>query len=205
MVGFMISPILWKHISRNSKSGLSAGRCQTPALRLIYDNQKDIDESPGRKVYETTGYFTNKNLDFKLNFHHLNEDTMGVFLEESASFDHQYDVSTPKKVSKKQPNPFTTSTLQQKASNELHFSPKQTMTLAQKLYENGYITYMRTDSRAYSKEFIHTAKNYIENTYGEDYVLSTIYHLSAMQGVQKRKRRKIVRHKKHMKRFVRQI
>ena len=58
LVGFTLSPILWKYISRNTKASLSAGRCQTPALRLVYDNQRDIDNSPGKKVYDTTGYFT---------------------------------------------------------------------------------------------------------------------------------------------------
>ena len=178
IVGFTISPILWKHISRKSKNGLSAGRCQTPALRLIYDNQKDIDESPGRKAYDTIGYFTKKNLEFKLNFHYTTEDEMEVFLEESVNFDHIFDVSKPRKTTKKQPQPFTTSTLQQKASNELHFSPKQTMRLAQKLYENGYITYMRTDSKLYSKEFITKASAYIKKTYGDPYILSNIQQLA---------------------------
>ena len=178
IVGFTISPILWKHISRNSKAGLSAGRCQTPALRLIYDNQKTIDESPGKKAYETTAYFTKKNLDFKLNHNYLDEDTMGIFLEKSVDFDHIYNVSQPKTVNKRQPMPFTTSTLQQKSSNELHYSPKQTMSLAQKLYENGYITYMRTDSKQYSKDFISKASAYIKKTYGNNYILSTINHLA---------------------------
>ena len=62
LIGFKISPVLWKKIS--VKSGLSAGRCQTPALRLIYENQKEIDNSPGTKVYTTTGYFTSKNIPF---------------------------------------------------------------------------------------------------------------------------------------------
>ena len=79
LVGFTISPILWANISR--KSGLSAGRCQTPALRLIYDNQQEINNAPGRIAYDTTGYFTDKNLDFKLNHHHENEVVMGDFLE----------------------------------------------------------------------------------------------------------------------------
>ena len=58
LVGYKLSPILWKHISRNNKTGLSAGRCQTPAVRLVYDNQCEINKSPGTKVYNTTGYFT---------------------------------------------------------------------------------------------------------------------------------------------------
>ena len=62
LVGFTISPILWQNISR--KSGLSAGRCQTPALRLVYDNENEIKKSPGRIAYDTTGYFTKKNLPF---------------------------------------------------------------------------------------------------------------------------------------------
>lgn len=68
------------------------------------------------------------------------------------------------------PEPFTTSILQQKASNELHMSPKETMKHAQKLYEGGYITYMRTDSKFYSPEFIEQAKNYIENEWGNEYI-----------------------------------
>ena len=60
LVGFTISPILWKHISRNTKESLSAGRCQTPALRLVYEQQKLINESPGRKVYDTIGIFTKR-------------------------------------------------------------------------------------------------------------------------------------------------
>ena len=66
IVGFQISPTLWSAISKNNKSGLSAGRCQTPALRLIYDNYLEIKESPGTKVYNTTGYFTNANIAFDL-------------------------------------------------------------------------------------------------------------------------------------------
>ena len=79
-----------------------------------------------------------------------------------------------KKTTKKQPQPFTTSTLQQKASNEFHYSPKQTMKLAQKLYEKGYITYMRTDSKAYSKEFVEKAKEYITEKFSEKHILNTI-------------------------------
>ena len=86
---------------------------------------------------------------------------MEIFLEESKTFAHSYKIEKPKKVVKRQPIPFTTSGLQQKASNMLHFSPKQTMSVAQKLYEGGYITYMRTDSKTYSIDFIKKAMSYI--------------------------------------------
>ena len=178
MVGFTISPILWKHVSRNTKSKLSAGRCQTPALRLIYENQKEIDKNPGEKVYETVGNFTKKNIDFKLNTHFKEEDETAEFLEESCEFNHTFRKTAEKIVSKKQPTPLTTSSLQQRASNELHFSPKQTMKLAQTLYENGYITYMRTDSTTYSKDFIKTAKSFIKEKYGNEYLLKEIDTLS---------------------------
>jgi DNA topoisomerase-1 len=177
LVGYTISPILWKHISRNTKGSLSAGRCQTPALRLVYEQQKLINSSPGKKVYETTGLFTNKNLSFVLNYNYNSENEMEKFLEESVNFEHKYSVTNPKVVKKNPPIPFTTSTLQQKASNEYNFSPKQTMRLAQTLYENGLITYMRTDSMKYSKEFVKTAKKYIKSQYGNGYVTKNLEKL----------------------------
>ena len=170
LVGYTISPILWKNIPR--KKGLSAGRCQTPAVRLIYDNQMEINKSSGEKVYSTVGTF--HNLDFKLNYDYRKEEEMMDFLEESVNHDHKFKCSKPKKTMKKQPQPFTTSTIQQKASNEFHYSPKQTMKLAQKLYEKGYITYMRTDSKAYSKEFVEKAKKYIIDKFSSTHILKTI-------------------------------
>ncbi len=190
LVGFTISPILWKHISRNTKGSLSAGRCQTPALRLVYEQQKLINESPGRKVYDTTGIFTKKNISFTLNYNHDDEDKMAEFLEESANFEHKYSVSKPRVTTKNPPIPFTTSALQQKASNEFNFSPKQTMRLAQTLYENGHITYMRTDSKKYSKEFVNTAKKYIKKEYGEDYVSNNLTKLVNNEGGEKKKKKK---------------
>ena len=185
LVGFTISPILWTNISR--KGGLSAGRCQTPALRLIYDNYKEIESTPGRIAYDTTGDFAiaSNNLDFKLNYHHENEIKMEEFLEKSVEWEHVYSSNTPVSKEKKQPLPFTTSTLQQKSSNILHFSPKRTMTTAQKLYEQGYITYMRTDSRTYSKDFIISAKSFIESKWSEDYVNDNIFSLSQRGGTKK--------------------
>ena len=173
LVGYIISPKLWEHISRTQK-GLSAGRCQTPALRLVYENQLEIEKSPGKKVYNITGYFTSNNYPFILNFSYDKEDDVKLFLENSINFQHILSIDSIKESVRKAPNPFTTSSLQQAANNELHISPKETMSICQKLYENGYITYMRTDSKIYSKDFVNTTLKYIENKYGEKYIISNI-------------------------------
>lgn len=171
IVGFKVTPILWKYITRNAENSLSAGRCQTPALKLIYDNQQEIDQNPSTKIYHVIGYFTNKNIPFELNKPIEDKnDTIIDFLNHSIDFSHIYSCSNPTKGYKTQPEPFTTSRLQQVASNELHYSPKETMKLCQTLYESGYITYMRTDSKTYSETFIHTAKKYIIKEYGDTYL-----------------------------------
>ena len=181
IVGYKLSPVLWQKISHTTKAGLSAGRCQTPALRLVYDNQKLIDVSPGKKVYQTTGYFTSKNLAFTLNHNHDSEESITNFLEESVDYDHRYDYGNPRNVTKQPPAPYTTSTLQQSASNELRLSPKDTMRLCQTLYEGGYITYMRTDSKTYSKDFVVEAFKLITSMFGEDYVTNDISKLTDRQ------------------------
>jgi DNA topoisomerase-1 len=178
LVGFKITPMLWKFISQNSEKSLSAGRCQTPALRLVYDNQKEIDNAENRKVFNTIGYFTNMNLPFELNHQFEEEDEMVNFLDKTADHAHIYVCSQPTKVYKQPPEPFTTSRLQQVASNECHFSPKETMKLCQALYEGGYITYMRTDSKKYSGDFIESAKKYIQQTYEAKYISENIDFLS---------------------------
>ena len=178
LVGFRVSPVLWDKISHKTKSALSAGRCQTPALRLVYDNKKDIEASPGRKVYNTTGYFTSKHLPFALSKNHEGEEAMGQFLEDSASFEHKYSCGKIRHITKNPPIPFTTSGLQQTASNELRISPKATMEACQKLYEGGYITYMRTDSTTYSKEFLAEARQFITDKYTADDVSPTLDSLS---------------------------
>lgn len=174
-VGFHISPLLWKYIAYNSKNALSAGRCQTPALRLLYDNEKEIRKNPGTKVYKITGYFTNQCIPFELNqdIPTANQDEPVLdFLEYSANNanNHIYTRTNPERTFKTPPSPFTTSRLQQVSSNELHVSPKETMKICQKLYEAGFITYMRTDSNKYSGEFIETAKEYILQKYDEKYL-----------------------------------
>uniref|UniRef100_A0A6C0IGG8 DNA topoisomerase n=1 Tax=viral metagenome TaxID=1070528 RepID=A0A6C0IGG8_9ZZZZ len=177
IVGFKVTPALWKFVSRNTEHSLSAGRCQTPALRVIYDNQNDINNSPGKQIYNTAGYFTNKNIPFILNKNYETEEEIVDFLEGATTFDHIYTCSQPTKSFRSQPEPFTTSKIQQTASNELHYSPKDTMKICQKLYEAGYITYMRTDSKKYSKEFIDSATSYIKHFYNENYINEKINDL----------------------------
>ena len=103
---------------------------------------------------------------------------MTTFLENTLNFDHIYVCNPIKNSIKNPPTPFTTSAIQQAASNEFSISPKETMSICQKLYEGGYITYMRTDSTTYSKEFIDTAKTFIGRKYGDDYVSEIIDTLS---------------------------
>ena len=169
LVGFTISPILWKHIDVTTKVALSAGRCQTPALRLVYDNQISIEQSPGEGSFVVVGHFTSKNLDFSLNSSFVKESDAVAFLEASKTFEHELTVSPAAVVQKEPPQPFNTSTLQQKASSELRLSPKRTMELCQSLYENGHITYMRTDAQTYAAEFVTAAEKYITLAYGVAY------------------------------------
>lgn len=187
LVGFKVSPILWKNIS--GKSGLSAGRCQSTALRLVYDNYKQTNKQTGKQVYNTYGGFCISNanskindapipkISFQLTVQIKNSEMIEEFLEESVFFTHNITNKETKNVIKQSPIPLTTSRLQQKASNDLGYSPKQTMRCAQRLYENGYITYMRTDSIKYSIEFVKKSKNFIIDQYGEPYVSNTIFAL----------------------------
>ncbi len=177
LVGFTISPILWNCVSKTHDTSLSAGRCQTPALRLVYENYLDIKQSTGKLVYNTSAYFTSLNLLFDLNKQFNQEQQVEDFLESCKTWDFIYSVTAPKKNIKKAPEPLTTSTLQQLASNELHMSPKETMKYAQQLYESGYITYMRTDSKKYSQEFIDNVIKFIKSTHGEQYISQTINNL----------------------------
>ena len=180
LVGFKITPTLWNHVrvrvagSRSgsgsgSGSALSAGRCQTPALRLIYDNQCAIDAAEGRVVFETAGYFTKLNLKYELTKGHDAAEACSAFLLASAAFEHVMRAPETRGFVKAAPLPLTTCALHQQASNELNFSPADTMLACQHLYEGGYITYPRTDSRAYSAPFLEHARAYITEKWGEKY------------------------------------
>jgi len=171
LVGFKITPILWKFITNKSKNSLSAGRCQTPALKIIYDNYKEIINNPGKKVYNTTGYFTKLCIPFELNNQFECEDNVINFLEYSINFNHIFTCDLPpKQILNKSPEPFITSKLQQSASSLLNISPKETMQICQGLYEDGLITYMRTDSKKYSHYFIEKTTSFILQNYEEKYI-----------------------------------
>ena len=175
LVGYKISPCLWTHISRNQ--GLSAGRCQTPALHLIYENQKKIESQEPEKVFLLHGLFTSKNILFQCNHSMTTKEEILGFMIKSQTYKYTIHCGATKQVKKVPPNPFITSSLQQYASSYAHCSPKETMSLCQKLYEAGYITYMRTDCPKYSKEFVDDGLEYIDKTYGMEYkrtLLNTI-------------------------------
>lgn len=169
IVGYRISPFLWKYLYNDKTNSLSAGRCQTPALNLIYENEKKQSEEIEEK-YKTSGVFTPKNIEFSLNKDFTNKKDVEDFLQSSISFNHILSIDEPKNSEKTSPIPFQTSKLLQTANNVLHYSPKQTMDICQKLYQNGYITYMRTESTKYSQAFIEKASEYIKNKFDEKYI-----------------------------------
>jgi DNA topoisomerase-1 len=172
IIGFKISPVLWKHVFRNSENSLSAGRCQTPALRLVYDKFNDDKIREIKKVYKVTASFFSYNggILFDLNHSFERIEEIEDFL--SKSINHKYILSLEKKEnkSKNSPKPFNTSNLLQRVSSQLQYSPKETMTLCQQLYQDGHITYMRTDSMQYSGVFLEEASDFIINKYGDKFL-----------------------------------
>ena len=171
LVGFELSPVLWRKI----KQGLSAGRVQSVAVRLIVEREREIKDFNINSFYKVSTYFSNNNLKiFKAEStsrFEKKEDVL-IFLENLSTSNFSISSLTKKPAKKSPAAPFTTSTLQQEASRKLGFSVSQTMSVAQKLYEYGNITYMRTDSTTISKEAIDAAKNQIISSYGEEYFCS---------------------------------
>ena len=199
VVGFTVSPVLWKYISRKHETGLSAGRCQTPALNLVYENDLECKKAKGETVYETKGIFTHLDIPYKLNKTFVKKEIVKEFLEKTMDFQHILTVDNKKRVKKSAPKPFTTSTLQQKASNVYNFSPKATMMAAQKLYENGYITYMRTDNPKYSYDFIKKTKNYIQQKWNSKYISGNLDKITLKEEKESKKESKKEREKESKK------
>ena len=180
LIGYKYSPLLWKYIaSGKNDNSLSAGRCQTPALRIIYDNYLELLNNKENKEYELSGYFMSKNIYFTSNFKFTNQNEVNKVLLNTSIGEHYFEKEKPKESIKKPPLPFSTSSLQITASNNLKYSPKQTMSICQKLYEAGLITYMRTDSRKYSAVFIEQMKKFILNNYEDKYINQNINQLGS--------------------------
>jgi DNA topoisomerase-1 len=168
LVGFEISPILWKKV----KAGLSAGRVQSVAVRLVVEREREIEHFSSTSAFKITANFNlegGKKLLAELPKRFNKKDEAKNFL--SICTDATFKIGDlQKKPAKRSPAaPFTTSTLQQEASRKLYFSVLQTMTLAQKLYEAGHITYMRTDSENLSDDAIAAAAKEIKSAYGDEY------------------------------------
>ena len=169
LVGYEISPVLWKHV----KFGLSAGRCQSPALRLLCEKENKIKEFDKKSYFKLSGDFNFLNKEIVINAvcEKSFQDKNSISKIINKFVNDKFIIKEIKKsMSKRNPSsPFTTSSLQQEASTRLGISPKDCMSLAQKLYENGYITYMRTDSVDLSDESKKNIETYINSEYGEKY------------------------------------
>ncbi|MFO0882235.1 MAG: type I DNA topoisomerase [Candidatus Saccharimonadales bacterium] len=167
LVGYELSPILWKKV----QAGLSAGRVQSVSVRLIVEREREISAFTPEASFRVQAIFIKdgQEVPAELNLRMPDEKHVSELLEDckTATFT-VHDIS--QKPSMRNPSaPFTTSTLQQEAARKLGFSVKQTMTLAQRLYENGHITYMRTDSTNLSGQAIGAASKYIEKNFGSKY------------------------------------
>ena len=175
VVGFMVSPLLWKKVAR----GLSAGRVQSVAVKLVVEKEREIKAFDPKEFWEVTADTkTTAGLDFPLDVTHENgkafkptneaDTNKALAILKAAAFtvnkrDDKPSKSTPSA-------PFITSTLQQAASTKLGFGVKRTMGLAQRLYEAGHITYMRTDSTNLSKDAVEMCRGYISDNFGDNYL-----------------------------------
>ncbi len=168
IVGFEMSPVLWKKV----KPGLSAGRVQSVAVRLIVEREKEIREFIPKASFKLDGIFLNKTeqeISAKLKKDFEKEEEAEKFLEKAKTTEFKVLNVETRPGTRSASAPFTTSTLQQEASSRLGYNVTNTMRLAQRLYEEGYITYMRTDSVNLSQEAIEGAKKQITSEYGAEY------------------------------------
>ncbi|MFT7588961.1 MAG: DNA topoisomerase-1 [Limisphaerales bacterium] len=174
LVGFELSPVLWKKVSKGSS--LSAGRVQSVAVRLIVEREKEIEKHVAVSSFRMQAWFdvpdeTGKIAELKAETsqRYDDEEAANAFLQACANAEFSISDVQVKPAKKSPSAPFTTSTLQQEASRKLSFSVSQTMAVAQKLYETGKITYMRTDSVNLSDLALNASKAEITSRYGEEY------------------------------------
>ena len=166
LVGYELSPVLWKKVKR----GLSAGRVQSVSVRLIVEREREIQEFSTVASYKVVAEFTTpegKKFKTRLTKDFATKELALAFLEQNKGANFHVDDLIQKPAKKSPAAPFTTSTLQQEASRKLYFSVSKTMQVAQRLYEQGLITYMRTDSVSLSNEALNAAEQEIVNYYGE--------------------------------------
>ncbi len=178
IVGFELSPVLWKKI----KPALSAGRVQSVAVRLIVEREEEIKNFTPEEYFRVTGRFTTPDgtpLRTELSRRLPDISTARRFLDDCAGADFTVNSVTVRPARKSPAPPFTTSTLQQEAARKLGFTVSQTMSVAQRLYEAGHITYMRTDSVNLSKLAIDTISRVITDNLGKEYLHVRHYHTSS--------------------------
>ena len=189
VVGFMVSPLLWAKIAR----GLSAGRVQSVAVKLVVERERIIRAFVPDEYWELKADVTNvENKPLLLQVHKQNgneykpvnqqQSEAAVAVLEKQQFVVQQRQDKP--TSSKPSAPYITSTLQQAASTRLGFGVKKTMMLAQRLYEAGYITYMRTDSTNLSKDAVSNCRDYIEKSFGKEYLPANPIGYSSKDGAQ---------------------
>jgi DNA topoisomerase-1 len=173
LVGYELSPILWKKV----RTGLSAGRVQSVAVRLAVEREREIKSHQAQSAYKITGVFDDKGSELaaELNKKMADDKQSKKILQDMGGAEFVIKSVEQKPGSRSPSPPFTTSTLQQEASRRLGFSVRQTMTLAQRLYESGHITYMRTDSTNLSVIAIKAAEEYIKKSYGDKYLHTRQY------------------------------
>lgn len=170
LIGYSLSPTLWSYIGPS----LSAGRVQSVALKMVVEKEKRIESFENSSSFKTQGTFflkENKNINASLNSTFENEEKAKTFLQNILTHKYRFIVSSIDKikVSKNPPSPFITSTIQQEAGCRFKISPKKVMSILQKLYQNGYISYMRTDSVTLSNDALQNIKEYVLDNYGADY------------------------------------
>ena len=167
LVGYELSPVLWKKV----RTGLSAGRVQSVAVRLIVEREREIRGFEAESTYKVTAVFSvnGHDLPAELQIKLDNLETAKTWLESVKSASFKISDIAQKPGSRSPGAPFTTSTLQQEASRRLGFGVRQTMSVAQRLYESGHITYMRTDSTILSGLAIGAAEKHIISKYGANY------------------------------------
>ncbi len=191
LVGYELSPLLWKKVRR----GLSAGRVQSVVVRMIVERERERQAFVSQEYWSIEGTFQKDGEVFPAKLHAR----AGKTLEKTEIADEKtaeslaniaregmfiVSAKETKEVQKKSPTPLTTSTLQQEAYNRLGMSAKQTMTLAQKLYETGKITYMRTDSMNLSDDFLQATQGYLRETFGEAYAKGPVRYKTNKKGAQ---------------------